>query len=76
MEFITILICMKIVFFFSFMLSKNVIKLKIFLYVRNPLFKIIIIMFENFTKIIKNVSFFINYFIFENEIISFFYLYN
>lgn len=76
MEFITILICMKIVFFFSFMLSKNVIKLQIFLYVRNPLFKIIIIMFENFTKIIKNVSFFINYFIFENEIISFFYLYN
>lgn len=72
MEFITILICMKIVFFFSFMLSKNVIKLQIFLYVRNPLFKIIIIMFENFTKIIKNVSFFINYFIFENEIISFF----
>lgn len=67
---------MKIVFFFSFMLSKNVIKLQIFLYVRNPLFKIIIIMFENFTKIIKNVSFLINYFIFENEIISFFYLYN
>lgn len=75
MEFITILICMKIVFFFPFMLSKNVIKLQIFLYVRNPLFKIIIIMFENCTKIIKNDSFFINYFIFENEIISFFFIF-
>lgn len=77
MEFITILIWMKIVFFFPFMLSKNVIKLQIFLYVRNPLFKIkIIIMFENCTKIIKNVSFLINYFIFQkwNNIMFFIFI--